>query len=139
MSKRTSIPGPGSGPSRPSRRQKRSPLSSGGKSLGSAEVSSPDFAIWWEALPSKKPGGGFSGFSISVSQRIRKKNKQEMWDSVVIKCEDSPDGGLLVQVFVSDPEWEAPMQIAALRSRPDDLSSFTPMGCNLDHVQSANA
>lgn len=137
MSKR--VPGAGGGSAHSSRKQKKSAVRSRGKSLGSAKVSSPDFAICWEALPSKKATGGFSGFSVSISQRIRKNNKQEMWDSVVIECEDSPDGGLLVRVFVSDPEWEAPMQIAALRSRPDDLSNLVPMGCNLDHVRSANA
>jgi len=139
MSKRVSAPRPGSGSVRSPQKHKKAVLGLSDKSLGSARVCSPDFAIWWEALPSKKSGGGFSGFSVSVSQRVRRKNKQGMWDSVVIQCEDSPDGELLMRVFVSDPQWEAPIQIAALRSRPDDLSSLIAMGCNLDHVQAANA
>lgn len=106
------------------------------KPLGSAEVSSADFALAWRALPSRRIDGGMSGFSVSVSQRIRRKNKQEMWKSVAIECDDGPDGGLLVRVLVCDPGWDRPMQIATLRSRPDDLSSLTPMGCNLDHIES---
>lgn len=131
MGKRRSVPGTDATPS--SRKKKKTP--SGEKSLGSAEVCSSDFAIAWKALPSNRTGVGLSGFSVSVGQRIRRKNKQGMWKSVAVHCADDPDGGLVVRVSVCDPDWEAPIQIAELRSRPDDLSCFTPLGCNLDHVR----
>ncbi|MGH9734278.1 MAG: hypothetical protein ACRD8A_06795 [Candidatus Acidiferrales bacterium] len=134
MGKRLSVPVPGSGTPVSSRKRAK-PQRSGEEPLGSAEVCSADFAIAWKALPWKRTGIGFSGFAVSVSQRIRRKNKQEMWKSVAIRCEDDPDGALLLRILVCDPEWDGPMQIAELRSRPDDLSCLTPLACNLDQIE----
>lgn len=75
-----------------------------------------------------------SGFSLFVGQRIRRRNLEQMWDSVVIHCDELLDGTLAVRVLVSDPDWDELLQIARIRSRPDDRGSQTALGCNLDHV-----
>lgn len=71
---------------------------------------------------------------LRVAQRIRRSGKEEMWDSVTIECTSEQDGTLVLRVIVFNPDWEEPLQIASIRSRPQDLVSLTPLGCNLDHV-----
>jgi len=72
--------------------------------------------------------------SAFVSQRIRRNNVEQSWDSLLIYCEEEPDGTLAVRVLVSNPDWEQLLQIACLRSRPDDRESLTALGCDLNHV-----
>lgn len=71
---------------------------------------------------------------VRVGQRVRRHGKQEIWDSVAIESAAQQDGTLVVRVIVFNPDWDEPLQIASIRSRPDDLESLTPLGCNLDHV-----
>jgi hypothetical protein len=75
-----------------------------------------------------------AGISASIRQRIRRNNQRQMWESVTIRCLEESDGTLAVRVFVSNPDWDELLQIAHIRSRPDDPASMTPLGCNLDHV-----
>jgi hypothetical protein len=78
-----------------------------------------------------------SGLSVSVGQRIRKNDLDQMWDSLVIRCAEEDDGVLAVRIFVSNPDWQELLQIACIRSAPDDKDSLTALGCNLDHVSEA--
>jgi len=39
-------------------------------------------------------------------------------------------------VVIFNPDWDGPMQIAAVRSWPNDSKTLTPLACNLDHVAS---
>lgn len=71
---------------------------------------------------------------VKVAQRIRRRGTEEMWDSVAIESTAEPDGTLVLRVIVFNPDWDEPLQIASIRSRPRDLDSLTPLGCNLDHV-----
>jgi hypothetical protein len=72
--------------------------------------------------------------SVWIGQHIRRQGAEEMWDSVVLHCRAEADGTLVVRVLVFNPDWDDALQIASLRSRPGDLASLTPLGCNLDHV-----
>jgi hypothetical protein len=73
--------------------------------------------------------------SVTVGQRVRRAGILQMWNSVSVYCEEEPSGALVVRVMVFSPDWDGPLQIAALRSWPNDLSSnLTVLGCNLDHV-----
>lgn len=74
------------------------------------------------------------GLSIFVTQRIRMNDSERMWDSVIIHGTEEADGTLAVRVFISNPDWQEQLQIACIRSRPDDRESLTALGCNLDHV-----
>jgi len=71
---------------------------------------------------------------VRVGQRVRRRGAEEMWDSVGIESTAQPDGTLVLRIIVFNPDWDEPMQIASIRSRPHDLESLTPLGCNLDHV-----
>lgn len=71
---------------------------------------------------------------VRVGQRVRRRGTEEMWDSVAIESTAEQDGTLILRVIVFNPDWDEPLQITSIRSRPQDLESFTPLGCNLDHV-----
>jgi hypothetical protein len=71
---------------------------------------------------------------VRVGQRVRRRGTEEMWDSVAIESTVQQDGTLVLRIIVFNPDWDEPLQIASIRSRPQDLESLTPLGCNLDHV-----
>jgi hypothetical protein len=72
--------------------------------------------------------------SVMVGQRVRRNGTEEMWDSVGVYAEGQPDGTLVVRVAIFNPDWDEPLQIACIRSRPEDAASLTALGCNLNHV-----
>jgi hypothetical protein len=71
---------------------------------------------------------------VTVSQRIRHSGTQGMWDSVFVEGKAEQDGTLVVRVLVSNPDWDERLQIACIRSCPDDRDSLTALGTNLDHL-----
>lgn len=71
---------------------------------------------------------------VKVAQRIRRRGTEDMWESVAIESTTEQDGTLVLRVVVFNPDWDEPLQIASIRSHPQDLESLTPLGCNLDHV-----
>ena len=77
-----------------------------------------------------------SSVLVTVSQRIRHLDTQGMWDSVIVEGKAEQDGTLVVRVLVSNPDWDERLQIACIRSRPDDPASLTALGTNLDHIPS---
>lgn len=74
------------------------------------------------------------GLSLFVGQCLRRNGHEQMWNSVVVHCAEEEDGTLVVRVLVSNPDWEEPLQIACIRSRPGDTECLTALGCNLDHI-----
>ena len=70
---------------------------------------------------------------VTVSQRIRHLDTQGMWDSVFEEGKAEQDGTLVVRVLVSNPDWDERLQIACIRSRPDDPDCLTALNTNLDH------
>jgi hypothetical protein len=73
--------------------------------------------------------------TVTVGQRVLRDGSQEMWESVTINAKEDGDGTLIVQVLVFNPDWDEPLQIACIRSRPGEASlNLTALGCNLDHV-----
>ncbi len=58
-----------------------------------------------------------------------------MWESVGLYAQEEADGTLTVRVVVFNPEWDEPVQIACIRSRPQDKDSLVPLACDLNHVQ----
>jgi hypothetical protein len=71
---------------------------------------------------------------VRVGQRVRRRSTEEMWDSVAIESTVQQDGTLVLRVLVFNPDWDEPLQIASIRSRPHDPECLTALGCNLDHV-----
>ena len=74
-----------------------------------------------------------AGLSLYIGQLILRGAREELWESVIIRCDEQTDGTLTVRVVVSNPDWENRVQIAYIQSRPGDAASQTALACNLDH------
>jgi hypothetical protein len=72
--------------------------------------------------------------SVTVGQLIRRDGRSEMWDSVGVYVGEDRDGTLIVRVVVFNPDWDGPLQIACIQSRPQDAGCLAALGCNLDHI-----
>lgn len=72
--------------------------------------------------------------SVKVGQRLRTKEGEEIWHSVVVLAQEDEEGALVVRALVIHPDWKDPLQITSVKSRPQDGMCKTPLGCNLDHV-----
>ena len=77
---------------------------------------------------------GTDSLIVHVGQRIFQDGAEDMWDSVSIYTKEHEDGSLVLQVLISNPDWDEPLQIASIRSRPGDRNSLTPLRCNLNHT-----
>ena len=74
--------------------------------------------------------------SFVVAQRIRLDGKEQMWESLQVSCHKDDDGCLAVQVLLWDPKSEEALQIALLRSRPDEIANnIEPLECDLIQKQ----
>lgn len=69
-----------------------------------------------------------------VEQCILRAGAQDMWNSLSVYCEQESTGALLVRVVVFNPDWDGPLQIAAIRSWPNDPANLVSLACNLDHI-----
>ena len=72
--------------------------------------------------------------TVTVGQRVLREGALEMWDSVSIYAKADREGNLVVEVLVFNPDWDEPLRIASIRSRPQDATCLTAVGCCLDHV-----
>jgi hypothetical protein len=94
----------------------------------------PNFLVDYEAGRAGHFRGKSDALWIRIGQRIRRHNRREMWESIAVEGKHLPDGSLLVRVLVFNPDWDEPLQIASIRSRPSDPECLTALGCNLDHI-----
>ena len=79
---------------------------------------------------------GSDSVSVHVGQWIRKDGKQELWGSLLVECKEQEDGSLSVEVVVFHPDWEEPVRIASLQSRPCDVGpAKAGLRCDLEHKQ----
>jgi hypothetical protein len=72
--------------------------------------------------------------TVIVGQQVLREGALEMWDSVSIHAKKDQEGNLVVEVLVFNPDWDEPLRIASVRSRPQDATCLTALGCCLDHV-----
>jgi len=63
--------------------------------------------------------------SVRVGQRIRRNGAPEIWDSVIILCQETEDGMLSAKVIVCHPDWEQQLQIAHIQSGAIEPNSST--------------
>ena len=77
---------------------------------------------------------GAESVSGKVGQRLRREGGQEIWHSIGVYAKEEDDGTLVVQVLVFNRDWDEALQIASIKSRPQDGGCDTALGCNLDHV-----
>jgi hypothetical protein len=72
--------------------------------------------------------------SFVVAQRIRLKGNEQLWESLQVSCHKEEDGSLVVQVLLWNPNSEEALQIALLRSRPDEIAkNLQGLECCLAH------
>jgi hypothetical protein len=92
------------------------------------------FQIRCEAGANNHFGVQADAISVTVGQRVRRDGGTQMWESVTVYAKHNPDGDLVVEVLIFNPDWDEPLRIAAVRSRPEDRESMTPLVCGLDRV-----
>jgi len=72
--------------------------------------------------------------SISAGQQIRRGQDVETWNSVAIYSKHEVDGSLSLRILIFPPDWDELLQIACLRSRPQDAPGQAPsLECDLEH------
>ena len=95
---------------------------------------SPGFRVSCEAGKTGTFQAETDSLWVRVGQRVLREGAEEVWDSIVVEGKKEQDGACVVRVLVFNPDWDEPLQIASIRSRPHDPECLTPLGCNLDHV-----
>ena len=103
----------------------------------SAARSSSDrkpFRIGCEAGDSNRFHVQTDSVSVTVGQRVLRGGVLEMWDSVSVHAKQDIEGVLVVQVLVFNPDWDEPVRIASISSRPQDETCLTALCCCFDHV-----
>jgi hypothetical protein len=103
----------------------------------SAARSSPErkpFRIGCEAGDGNRFHVQTDSVSVAVSQRVLREGVLEMWDSVSVHAKRDIEGVLVVEVLVFNPDWDEPVRIASISSRPQDETCLTALGCCFDRV-----
>jgi len=73
-------------------------------------------------------------FPSKWASALRMDGAEEIWHSVGVYAKEDEDGTLVIRVLVFNPDWDEPLQIASIRSQPQEGDCNTALGCNLDHV-----
>lgn len=68
-----------------------------------------------------------NSLSVCIGQRVRRNGSEEMWDSVIVRCDEGADGSLTANVIVCHPDWDEPLQIASIQSRPQNGARHAPI------------
>jgi hypothetical protein len=84
------------------------------------------FEIHCDASPNGQLHVKSQALSVVISQVISNNKTQESWRSVLVICEESPDGLLTTKIIVCHPEWEQNLQIACIKSRATGPDSASP-------------
>ena len=95
------------------------------------------FQVNCSARPVGSFRAGADSVSVTIGQGIRRLGGEEIWDSVVVRCKEEGDQPT-VRVFVCHPDWEAPLQVACIRSQPkvdSQTSGMDVLRCNLEHIE----
>ena len=74
--------------------------------------------------------------SVRVGQRIRRDGKQELWGSLLVECKEQDDGSLAVEVVICHPDWDEPLRIASIQSKPSHENAVEPtLRCDFQQKQ----
>jgi hypothetical protein len=57
---------------------------------------------------------------------MRRNGAADIWDSVIILCQENEDGNLSAKVIVCHPDWEQHLQIAHIQSRATEQNASNP-------------
>lgn len=64
--------------------------------------------------------------SVRIGQRVHRNGKTEVWESLLIVCQETQPGTLSAKVIVCHPEWEQHFQIAHIASRSPEIDPSAP-------------
>lgn len=92
------------------------------------------FRIRCEAGDDNRFGVHAESLTVTVGQHVLRNGAPEMWDSVSIYAKQDEEDTLTIEVLVFNPDWNEPLRIASIRSRPQGATCLTVLGCCLDHV-----
>lgn len=89
------------------------------------------FEIDCDASPNGQLRVKTQALSVAISQIVSNNKTQQSWQSVLIICEESPDGLLSTRIIVCHPDWDQNLQIACIKSHATDPDSPRP-GLEID-------
>ena len=93
-----------------------------------------DFHVYCDAGDGGSLRTTTDSLSFSAGQQIRRGQDVETWNSVAIYAKQEVDGSLSLRIIIFHPDWDEPLQIACLRSRPQDASGqASSLECDLEH------
>jgi hypothetical protein len=95
------------------------------------------FEIHCDATPHGQLHVKTQALSVAISQMIGSSEAEESWQSVLIICEESPDGFLTTKIIVCHPDWDQNLQIACIKSRgtrPDSPGTKFEIDLKTAHV-----
>ena len=95
------------------------------------------FEIHCDASPNGQLHVKSQALSVVISQLLGDSKTQECWRSVLIICEECPDGLLTTKIIVCHPDWDQNLQIACIKTRatgPDSTRSLFEVDLNATHV-----
>ena len=81
------------------------------------QLDDPKFEVRCEASPNGQLRVKNDALSVAVSQAISRNKTQEIWQSVLILCEEDQNGTLTTKIIVCHPDWDQNLQVACIRSR----------------------
>ena len=93
-----------------------------------------NFEVWCQAGPTGALHADAESLWVHIGQRVLRKGAEEIWQSVAIYAKEEERGDLTIRILVFNPDWDEPLQIASITSRPRDAECRTPIGCDLNHV-----
>jgi hypothetical protein len=74
------------------------------------------FEVCCDAMPNGHLQVRTQTLSVGVGQLIKQERTEEMWQSLLVICEENEDGLLTTKVIVCHPDWDQNLQIACIRS-----------------------
>jgi hypothetical protein len=84
------------------------------------------FEVRCDAMPNGHLQIRTQALSVGVGQIIKQDKTEEMWQSVLVICEENEDGLLTTKVIVCHPDWDQNRQIACIRSRKPESGKPGP-------------
>jgi hypothetical protein len=85
------------------------------------------FEIRCEAGPEGHLHVKSRSLSVALSQLVKRNRVEELWQSVLVICEENPDGSVLTKIIVCHPDWDQNLQIASILSRIPEGDEPSPV------------
>lgn len=61
---------------------------------------------------------GTEKVTVTISHKIMRDGREQMWDCVFLLSQRELDGGLRTSVLLCNPDWDEPLEVATVDSGP---------------------